>query len=124
MKKLFNLLSIAAMLSVCTLVQAQSQDTALARIDESKKTNLSKATEKQSANLNDERASEQTNLEPNAKFVLPGENEKSSKGSSINKVGPQGEEIFMENRKYFYINSEGQKVKVKSTELRDKPKHS
>jgi hypothetical protein len=41
-----------------------------------------------------------------------------------NKVGPQGEEVYIENRKYYYINSEGQKIKIKSTELREKPKHS
>ena len=123
MKKLFTLVSIAAVLGVCTLAQAQSQDTSLARIDNNKKDEaLPKAPEKQTGNT-DERVSVPPNAETNAKFILPHVNEKNSKGS-LNKVGPQGEDVFMENRKYYYINSEGQKVKVKSTELREKPKHS
>ncbi len=123
MKKLLTTLSIAAALSTCTLA-VQSQDTALARIDNTKKTDsLPKETEKQSG-INEDGTAEQANVEPHSKFILPEVNEKNSKGSLNNKVGPQGEEIFIENKRYYYINSEGQRVKVKSTELRDKPKHS
>jgi hypothetical protein len=121
MKKLVTSLSIASVLSVCTLAQAQSQDTAIARIDNTKKTEGLKATE---SNPKNEVVSDQITVEPNAKFILPQPQEKSTKGSLNNKVGPQGEEVFRDNRKFYYFNSEGQKVKIKSNELRDKPKHS
>jgi hypothetical protein len=124
MKKLLTTLSIAAALSICTLTQVQSQDTTLAKIDNTKKTdNLPKETKTQSS-INEDATADQVNVEPHSKFILPEVNEKNSKGSLNNKVGPQGEEIFIENRKFYYINSEGQKVTVKSTELRNKPKHS
>jgi hypothetical protein len=46
--------------------------------------------------------------------------EKNFEGSTIDKVGPNGEELFMERGKYYYINDEGKKVKVKKSEVRDK----
>ena len=121
MKKLTTSLFIASALSVCTLAQAQSQDTAIARIDNTKKTEGLQATGSSPKN---EVVSDQIAVEPNAKFVLPKSQEKNAKGLLNDKVGPQGEEVFKENRKFYYLNSEGQKVKIKSTELRDKPKHS
>jgi uncharacterized protein YxeA len=36
------------------------------------------------------------------------------------KVGPYGEQLFMENGKYFYLNENGDKVKVKKSDVRDK----
>ena len=36
------------------------------------------------------------------------------------KEGPNGEAIFMENGKYYYMNEEGKKKKIKEAELKDK----
>ena len=36
------------------------------------------------------------------------------------KEGPNGEAIFRENGKYFYMNEAGKKKKIKESELRDK----
>ena len=118
MKNLITPFSIAAVLSVCTLTHAQTQDSALARVDNTKKTDELPTTKPAANNA------EQVNVEPQSKFVLPKANEKSSKENFNNKVGPQGEEVFMERKKYYYINSDGKKVEVKQAELRDKPKHS
>ena len=36
------------------------------------------------------------------------------------KVGPNGEAIFKENGKYYYMNEAGEKKKIKKSELQDK----
>ena len=36
------------------------------------------------------------------------------------KVGPNGEAVFMENGKYYYMNEAGEKKKIKKSELQDK----
>lgn len=36
------------------------------------------------------------------------------------KEGPNGEAVFMENGKYYYMNEAGEKTKIKKSELRDK----
>ena len=46
--------------------------------------------------------------------------EKNFEGATIDKVGPNGEKLFMERGKYFYYDNEGRKVKVKKSEVRDK----
>lgn len=38
----------------------------------------------------------------------------------IDKVGPHGEQLFMENKKYYYLNENGDKVKVNKSKLKDK----
>ena len=40
--------------------------------------------------------------------------------STIDKVGPNGEQLFMERGKYYYMDEDGKKVKVKKSEVRDK----
>lgn len=38
------------------------------------------------------------------------------------KVGPKGQTIYIDNRsKYYYINTEGKKIYVKKSQLKDKP---
>jgi hypothetical protein len=42
----------------------------------------------------------------------------------VDKVGPNGERIFMDRHsKYYYINSEGKKVFITKLEMKDNPKH-
>ena len=36
------------------------------------------------------------------------------------KEGPNGEAIFMENGKYYFMNESGEKKKIKASKLRDK----
>lgn len=36
------------------------------------------------------------------------------------KEGPNGEAVFMENGKYYYMNEAGEKTKIKKSQLRDK----
>ncbi len=36
------------------------------------------------------------------------------------KQGPNGEAVFMENGKYYYMNEAGEKTKIKNSELKDK----
>lgn len=36
------------------------------------------------------------------------------------KVGPNGEQLFMENGNYFYLNESSDKVKVKKSDVKDK----
>ena len=55
-------------------------------------------------------------------FILP---DYSGKHSILNnKVGPNGEELFMKKNKYYYIDGAGKKVKARRTDLTDKPKSS
>lgn len=48
------------------------------------------------------------------------EMEKNFEGATIDKVGPNGEKLFMERGKYYYMNKDGKKVKVKKSDVRDK----
>ena len=46
--------------------------------------------------------------------------ERNFEGSTIDKVGPNGEKLFMERGKYFYYDNDGRKVKVKKSDVRDR----
>jgi hypothetical protein len=126
MKKLFTLACSVAMLNTFLLVDAQSQDTALAKIDQ--KLDVEEQKQKLDGPKHDLSPLEQPSVDihtaPVEKFVLPF-NSLEQKRSILNtKVGPNGEELMMEKDFYYYLDEHGNKVKVKLTELRDKPKHS
>lgn len=36
------------------------------------------------------------------------------------KIGPNGEQLFMENGNYFYLNENGAKIEIKKSDVRDK----
>ncbi len=128
MKKLFTTACIAAWLTICP-AKAQSQDALLVRNDkeEVKKTNEDRdRIEKEGLKIN---TSETNHPGKPADKIEPvnvrTEFYKSEKRSPLaGKVGPNGEELFLKGSKYYYINSEGKKVKVKSSRLKDSPKHS
>lgn len=124
MKKLSTLLTGVAVLCIFTLAQAQSQDTALARIDNK---SIQKANRplNESVNLSEERPSEQVEVAPQVKFIVPEAKDRNSNGSILNnKVGPNGEEVLMDRKGYYYFDGTRQKVRVNSNALRDKPKTS
>jgi hypothetical protein len=117
MKKIHAILCGVAMMGVCTFAEAQDRDTA--------STNYSERTIEQSSNTksddkktNDaERGGTQSvdqQLQNDADAL-----QKNFEGATIDKVGPNGEKLFKERGKYYYINEQGDKVKVKKSDVRD-----
>src|SRR5687767_2306270 len=117
MKMVLTLACSAAI--ICNF--AQGQDTTLAKIDKPESTiKKNAATEIEASVLDVEKVSAEKKSE--STFKLP---DNSGKHSILNnKVGPNGEELFMKKNKYYYIDSAGKKVKARRTNLTDKPKSS
>jgi hypothetical protein len=128
MKQLSTLLCSIALLCTFSFTLAQSQDTALARIDDNakvKKTDgRTSELKKPSATLREESQADEQNVAPGVKFVVPDSKRNSNRSILDTKVGPNGEELFMESNDYYYLDGTGQKVKTNTKELKDKPKHS
>jgi hypothetical protein len=124
MKKLSTLLSSIAVICFFTL-NAYAQDTAIARIDNNailKKVNPP-TTESMNASKTSESSTEE--VAPSTKFVVPEVRDRNSKGSILDrKVGPNGEDVFMDKSGYYYHDATGKKVRAAVNELKDKPKHS
>ena len=124
MKTLFGFLFIASALAFFPLAQAQSQDTALARIDTKE---IQKKTDKsfnESARSSDNLSVENEAVAPQVKFVVPETRDTSSKDILDTKAGPNGEDIQMDRQGYYYLDEGGKKVHLDRKALRDKPKHS
>lgn len=122
MKKVFTLLCSVAMIGICSLAQAQDQDTASTNlnsqpaVEENTDNTQSDDMKTQDAERADEQPqSTDEQLEKDAETM-----ENNFEGATIDKVGPKGEKLFMERGKYYYMNEEGKKVKVKKSEVRDK----
>jgi len=117
MKIVFTLAWGAAM--ICNF--AQGQDTTLAKIDKMESTIKENATtETEAPVLNVEEVGVEKKSE--STFKLP---DYSGKNSILNnKVGPNGEELFMKKNRYYYIDDSGKKIKARRTNLTDKPKSS
>jgi hypothetical protein len=115
MKKFLMLFS-GAIIGICSLSQAQSRDTSTnynqqAPVEE-------KRTKSDDMKTNDAERVEGTTdqqLQQDADAL-----EKNFEGSTIDKVGPNGEKLFMEKGKYYYYDADGKKVKVKKSDVRDK----
>lgn len=124
MKKLFTLACGVALIAGCSVAHAQTEDSALARVD--RKKNASKEEPAKSVTVTEGENLKQANVAPETKFVVPpaGTDRNSKDAILNNKVGPNGEELFMKKNSYYYINSDGKKVKVKKSMLKDKPKHT
>jgi hypothetical protein len=118
MKK-FLMLCGGAMFGICSLTQAQSVDTTSTKYNEQAPTEQRNDTKNDDMKTNDaERAGQPTTDQQLQQDVDA--MEKNFEGSTIDKVGPNGEKLFMERGKYFYYNNDGRKVKVKKSEVRDK----
>jgi hypothetical protein len=126
MKKLFIITASVAMMSICSLVQAQDQDTTSSDLNTQPPVEESQQNQgnTQSDDMKTRDAERVDNQQPQ-----PTDQElqndvdamqENFEGATIDKVGPNGEKLFMERGKYFYINDEGKKVKVKKSEVRDK----
>ena len=118
MKK-FLMLCGGAMIGICSLTQAQSQDTTSTNYNEQPPTEQQRIdTKSDDMKTNDAERVEGTTdqqLQQDADAM-----EKNFEGSTIDKMGPNGEKLFMERGKYFYYDNDGRKVKVKKSEVRDK----
>ena len=118
MKKLLMLCG-GAMIGICSLTQAQSQDTTSTNYNEQAPAEQQRNdTKNDEVKTNDAERVEGTTdqqLQQDADVM-----ERNFEGSTIDKVGPNGEKLFMERGKYFYYDNDGRKVKVKKSEVRDR----
>lgn len=120
MKPLSTFACGALLLAAFSLSNAQNPDGALARVDEEKSQGDLKHTDPVITE-----SVETAETAPSTKFVLPATETEKSQGSLLDtKVGPNGEDLFIKNNKYYYFNSKGEKVKVKRSALMDKAKTS
>ncbi len=123
MKKLLTVVCSIAMLGICSLANAQEQDTASTNLNDNQPQVKENRDNTQSDDMktqdaertDDQQQSTDQQLENDAEAM-----EKNFEGATIDKVGPNGEKLFMERGKYYYMNEEGKKVKVKKSEVRDK----
>ena len=117
MKKILALVCSVALMGICSLATAQVQDTASTNIDTQppieQQGEDTQSDDVKTREAEDQSADQQLQNDVDAM-------ERNFEGSTIDKVGPNGEELFMERGKYYYINDEGKKVKVKKSEVRDK----
>jgi hypothetical protein len=123
MKKLLITACSAFMLGVCSLAQAQDSSST----DLNKQTPVEQSEQNQSNTQSDdmktrdaERADDQPQTTDQQLQKDADAMKENFEGSTIDKVGPNGEQLFMERGKYFYMDENGKKVKVKKSEVRDK----
>lgn len=121
MKKLLLIVCSVAMMSISALAQVQQQDTS--SIDNNAQPPVEERDENtQSDDMKTEDAERTGDQEQSTEEELQKDVEamqENFEGSTIDKVGPNGEKLFMERGKYFYIDDEGRKVKVKKSDVRD-----
>ncbi|HEX6223977.1 MAG TPA: hypothetical protein VFZ52_06185 [Chryseolinea sp.] len=118
MKKLLILCG-GAMMGICSFAQVQSQDTTSTDYNAPVQQEQPSNTKSDDMKTNDaEQVDNQTTDQQLQQDVDA--MEKNFEGATIDKVGPNGEKLFMERGKYFYYNDEGKKVKVKKSEVKDK----
>jgi Skp family chaperone for outer membrane proteins len=127
MKKLFIITASVAMMSICSLAQAQDQDTASSSVNTQPPVEESQQNQgntqsddmktRDAERVDNQQQPQSTDQELQNDVDAMQEN---FEGATIDKVGPNGEKLFMERGKYFYIDDEGKKVKVKKSEVRDK----
>lgn len=125
MKKLSGFLFIVAVLFLFSTAHAQTQDSALARIDE--KASLKKSNDRMNkpTDLSEDRVMVEEAAAPQVKFIVPETKDRKSKNSILeSKTGPNGEDIQMDKNGYYYFDEAGKKVRIDARDLRDKPKHS
>jgi len=105
-------------MGICSLTQAQSQDTTSTNYNRQPTEEKRGDTKSDDMKTNDAERVEGTTdqqLQQDADAM-----EKNFEVSTIDKIGPNGEKLFMERGKYFYYDNDGRKVKVKKSEVRDK----
>ncbi|HZB11724.1 MAG TPA: hypothetical protein VE467_01785 [Chryseolinea sp.] len=119
MKK-FVMLCAGAVIGICSLAVAQSQDTTSTNYNEQTTAPEQRnSTQSDEMKTNDAERADPQNTDQQLQQDVDAM-EKNFEGSTIDKVGPNGEKLFMERGKYFYYDADGKKVKVKKSEVRDK----
>jgi hypothetical protein len=114
MKRLF--ITVCSIALIYNYALAQDSDASLARVDRNDATAKAKTSAVEVKKTN---VAESDNKTVRPAFILP------AKSSMLdNKVGPNGEALLMKKNKYYYIDQTGKKIKVRSSELKDKPKSS
>ena len=128
MKRLFTIACSVAMLTIFLPCHAQTQEPALARINDTKESpadqkNHNSATEPLGP-LKSGSGTEE--MAPNSNFILPATPDKRNSADWIlkHKVGPSGEELMNEGGAYYYLDGKGAKIKVNPSSLEDNAKSS
>jgi hypothetical protein len=127
MKKIIISACSVAMVCFFSFSNAQTQDTTLAKVDlETNKKNGSTVGNRAATQLDKTVSDEKLVLPANEKFVIPFNalDKKSNYYLLKNKVGPNGEELLQEGDGLYYLDVNGNKIKVKASELKEKAKHS
>jgi hypothetical protein len=114
------------MMGICSLAQAQAQDSSSTSYDT--QTPVEERQQDQNNTQSDdmktrdaERVDDQQGQSTDKQLQEDADAMKESfEGATIDKVGPNGEKLFKERGKYFYIDENGEKVKVKKSEVKDK----
>ena len=141
MKKLLVTVCGAAMISLATLAQAQdststdynNQNTVEQQSQDQSTQDQSQPTQEQSTQdqpVQDQPVQDGNNAIRQGQSVESGQPTEDQTDQSMErpheivpvegKEGPNGEAIFQENGKYYYMNEAGEKKKIKESELRDK----
>jgi hypothetical protein len=126
MKKLIVIACSAALLHGYSLALAQNHEIASAKYASKKEIEKSHDTSKPKDEAVKEHIITEGARTESSSFdaARASYERKVEKTSDFNKVGPNGEEIFLKGHKYYYLNNEGRKVKIKSSQMKDKAKHS
>ena len=128
MKQLFTIACSVAMLTIFLPCHAQTQDTALARIDDANES----PTDQKNDNFSTKplsplkSGSDTEGMAPNSNFILPATPDKRNSADWIlkHKTGPSGEELLNEGEVYYYIDGTGAKIRVEPSALKDNAKSS
>ena len=125
MKKLSGFLFSVAVLFIFSTAHAQTQDTALARIDNKAMMKMADGPITESTNLPEEGETMGEIAAPAVKFIVPETRDRKSESSVLDsKAGPSGEDIQRDKNGYYFIDDAGKKIRIDTKDLRDKPKHS
>ena len=113
------------MMGICSLAQAQVQDSSSTDVNtqqpvEQTQQNQGNTQSDDMKTQDAERVEEQPQSTDQQLQQEADALKENFEGSTIDKVGPNGEQLFMERGKYFYMDEDGKKVKVKKSDVRDK----
>ena len=137
MKKILAIVCSAAMISLATLSQAQdSTSTDNNNQNTVEQQSQDQSTQDQSQPTQDQSPTQDQPVQDGNNAIRQGQSVESGQPTEDQidqtmerpnemvpvegKEGPNGETIFRENGKYFYMNEAGKKKKIKESELRDK----
>lgn len=108
MKELLKVVCAAALLFICSPSFAQGQDSASTNYNQNQNEETDRSNQDNNRRSTDQELQEDVN-----------QMEENFEGSTIDKVGPNGEKLFMERGKYYYMDDDGNKVKVKKSQVKD-----